>query len=417
MPKRNLWQVLCPLLLAALVLLAPMTRPARADSEIKDQIRNQFVAFDADYDQDRRNAVDQLRALGAEVIRSETAGTKNVCAHQILFEVEALLTTSAHFDAINARLADLRRALRNPSQDRADASGMWGACYTQWYLKLYATFDYLNSHAGTDPAPRPLPAFLAPFDTPAKLAARLDALSVSDIRTTGIDNAREFNETLATILQMIVRRAPENYSVDPALRQALIDRLSAYRDPATGFWGEHYRLGSRMVVDDDLSITFHIVSYLKGRVSNLPLLLDKTLKLKDTDFPEGWLWHGGYWNHNNMDVVTIFRYAWPVSSVSQRAAVAAEIQKMLDWCLTQSLQPDGSFKFNIADGSVEDSEYYGTSFLSRVGFFDPAKRFWTDKPFAQAPDVRKRILEFVRTHASSGPTGDDYRSTLEALGG
>jgi hypothetical protein len=89
---------------------------------------------------------------------------------------------------------------------------------------------------------------------------------------------------------------------------------------------------------------------------------------------------------------------------------------MLDWCLTQSLQPDGSFKFNVADGSVEDAEYYGASFLDRIGFFDRSKRFWTDQDFPQAAGVRARILDFARRHAESGPTGDHYQSTIKAVG-
>jgi hypothetical protein len=88
---------------------------------------------------------------------------------------------------------------------------------------------------------------------------------------------------------------------------------------------------------------------------------------------------------------------------------------MLNWCYRDSLQADGSFKINIADGSLEDAEYYGTSFLARIGFFDPKQRFWTAQGFPEATEVRKRNLGFVQAHRSSGPTGDNYRSTLEAL--
>jgi hypothetical protein len=86
------------------------------------------------------------------------------------------------------------------------------------------------------------------------------------------------------------------------------------------------------------------------------------------------------------------------------------------WCLKESLQPDGSFKVNIGDGLLEDADYYGTSFLARVGFFDPGQRFWTNRDFPNAAEVKGRIISFVRSNASTGPTGDHYRSTLEALG-
>ena len=50
------------------------------------------------------------------------------------------------------------------------------------------------------------------------------------------------------------------------------------------------------------------------------------------------------------------------------------------------------------------------------GSFDRAQRFWTDRDFPDAPEVKKRILTFVHAHQGSGPTGDNYRSTLEDLG-
>jgi hypothetical protein len=50
-----------------------------------------------------------------------------------------------------------------------------------------------------------------------------------------------------------------------------------------------------------------------------------------------------------------------------------------------------------------------------ICFFDPAQRFWTNRDFPEAAEVKKHILNFVRTHRGSGPTGDNYRSTLEAL--
>jgi hypothetical protein len=326
------------------------------------------------------------------------------------------MVSSADFKLIDERLRDLEASIGHPSSDKSDADGLWGACYQQWYLKLYATYDHLEAQAGEEPAPHPLPPFLARVSTPEKLTAYLDALSVSDVRHTGLDHEPEFNETVATLLQMIVRRKPGNYTVDPALRDALLDRvLHRYRNPETGFWGERYRRESREDFPDDLSLTFHVVSYLKGKVPDMPRVLDTTLAIKDFNYPAGWLWKDQFWNHNNMDVVALFHLGWAQVSAAHQKAIAAEIDHMLTWCLHDSLQPDGSFKVNIADGSLEDAEYYGASFLARVGFFDPAQRFWTDRDFPEAPEVKKRILGFVRAHQGSGPTGDNYRSTLEAL--
>ena len=76
--------------------------------------------------------------------------------------------------------------------------------------------------------------------------------------------------------------------------------------------------------------------------------------IRDRDYPVGWLWKGQPWNHNNMDVVTLFQCGWPTAAEEQRKAMRTEIENMLHWCLADSLQPDGSFKPVIADGSLEE---------------------------------------------------------------
>ncbi|MGA8344901.1 MAG: hypothetical protein WB781_23425 [Candidatus Sulfotelmatobacter sp.] len=396
---------------------AEIPRQTAVDRDAFALLQQDFVAFNPHYKDQREPRVGRTYALAKRMFDEEDKGGKTTCGHQILFELESLLISSADFKLIDARLRDLETSIGHPSSDKVDQDGLWGACYQQWYLKLYATYDHLEAQARDEPSPHPLPAFLARVSTPEKLTAYLDALSVSDVRYTGLDHEPEFNETVATLLQMIVRRKPENYIVDPALRDALLDRvLHRYRNLETGFWGERYRREGREDFPDDLSVTFHVVSYLKGKVPEMPRVLDTTLAIKDFNYPAGWLWKGEFWNHNNMDVVALFHLGWAQASVSQQKAMATEIDRMLTWCLHDSLQPDGSFKVNIADGSLEDAEYYGTSFLVRIGFFDPAQRFWTDRDFQEAPDVRKRILGFVRAHQGSGPTGDNYRSTLEALG-
>ena len=95
----------------------------------------------------------------------EAKGGKTTCGHQILFELESLLVSSADFKFIDKRLADLDASIGHPSSDKPD-DGMWGACYHEWYLKLYATYDHLEAQAGEDPPPHPLPSFLgARFDS------------------------------------------------------------------------------------------------------------------------------------------------------------------------------------------------------------------------------------------------------------
>jgi hypothetical protein len=74
-----------------------------------------------------------------------------------------------------------------------------------------------------------------------------------------------------------------------------------------------------------------------------------------------------------------------------RARVRDEIQRMLDWCLSQSLQADGSFKTSEIDDTLGDAQMYGAWFLRDAGYFDSAQRFWTGKSFPDAEAVRGRI--------------------------
>ena len=64
---------------------------------------------------------------------------------------------------------------------------------------------------------------------------------------------------------------------------------------------------------------------------------------------------------------------------------------MLDWCLSQSLQADGSFKTSEIDDTLGDAQMYGALFLRDAGYFEPAQRFWTGKSFPDAETVRGRI--------------------------
>jgi hypothetical protein len=403
--------------LAAALASAQTPQQLALDRDAWSLLEQDFIAFNPHYKEEREARVARTKELARQMFAEEAKGAKTTCGHQILFELGSLLLSSADFKLIDSRLHDLEASIGHPSSDKADNDGMWGFCYEAWYLKLYATYDHLEANAPDEPSPHPLPPFLARVFTPEKLTSYLDSLSVSDVRHTGVDHEREFNETVATLLQMIVRHKPENYIVDPSLRDALLDRvLHHYRNPDTGYFGERYRRDGREDFPDDLSMTFHVISYLKGRVPDMPRVLDTTLAIKDFSYPAGWLWKGEFWNHNNMDVVALFHLGWSEATPAQKRAMSAEIDRMLTWCLHDSLQPDGSFKVNIADGSLEDAEYYGTSFLARIGFFDRSQRFWTDRDFPETADVKKRILAFVQHHRGSGPTGDDYKSTLEALG-
>ena len=400
------------------------------DWDANARLERDFTAFDPHYKQEREERIARTRSLAKKVIERERAGQKTECSHEILFETMSLLISSADFKFIDQRLSDLEASLSDPKEQAAaeqpdPADGIWGACYQEWFLKVGASYDHLEKVAKHDPKPQPLPRFLNRVSTPEKLTEYLSGIAVSDVPKTGIDHEREFNDMLATLMQMILRGRPQHYTVDPKLRAALLDLiLHRFRNPATSWWGESYLRDGHSEFVDDLSITFHTVSYLQqclncanGKVPDMDKVIATTLAVKNLDYPVGWLWRGQYWNHNNMDVVTLFKDGWATASEAQRKAMAAEIDKMLHSCLTESLQGDGSFKPMLADGSIEEGEDYGVAFLARIGFFDKSKRFWTNQEFPQAPEVRQRIIAYIEKHkANGGEGGDQYKSALEELG-
>ena len=399
-----------------------------ADLTANASLQNDFVTFDPHHKQGREERIARTRALAKKVFSHETAQHNTECSHEILFETMSLLVSSADFKLIDQRLDDLEASLSDTAKqsrsEAPDAEGLWGACYKEWFLKVVASYDHLEKIADDESKSTPLPRFLDRINTPQKLTDYLTSISVSDVAKTGVDHEREFNDMLATLMQMILRGRPQHYAVDPKLRATLLDLiLHRFRNRFTGWWGESYVRDGHVEFIDDLSITFHTVSYLQqclnctdGKIPDMAKVIDTTLAVKDLDYPVGWLWKGELWNHNNMDVVTLFKDGWNDASDARRKAMSAEIDKMLHWCLTESLQPDGSFKPMIPDGSIEEGEDYGVAFLARIGFFDKSKRFWTDRDFPEAKEVRERLIAYVQKHQSTGGEGgDQYKSALEEL--
>jgi hypothetical protein len=407
------------LLLTACATTAPKVwRPPQADLEHNTRKEQEFIAFDSNYKQEKADRIAKIRASYGNVRELEASGTNTACSKQILWELKALITETADFKLIDQRLADLESSLIHPElqavvaeQDPSD--GSWGRCYTEWYCKLDESCEEVGRTSNKERPLKVPPTFLDRVNSPEKLTAYLESVAVSDIARTGVDHLAELNLSLSDLMRLILRDRPKGYPWDPRLKTCLMDLiLHRFRNQATGWWGERYVRDGHVVFVDDLSTTFHIVTYLHGNVSHLPRVVDTALAVKDLDFPVGWLLKGQYWNHNNMDVVALFKAGWPQASPAQRQAMTVEIEKMLHWCLTESFQPDGSFKPNIGDGSLEEGESYATSFLASIGFFDKSERFWTDREFPEAQGVREKIIAYVLKHRASGGSGGSYYESI-----
>jgi hypothetical protein len=343
----------------------------------------------------------------------EKEGQNVACAHQILVETKWLFSSTADFHRIDEHLDSLESVLNHPEREetttRQDPNdGSWGGCYAEWFFRVDASYEFLMGDETGNRNPDVPLRLLDRVNSPEKLQQYFNGVFTSDIAKSGVDHRRELNESMADLMRLILHDRPIGYRWDPQLKSTLMNMLlQRLRNPETGWWGERYIFNGRTEFVDSLSLTFHVVRYLDGKVPDMRRVVETTLAFKDLNEPVGWLSDGHFTDHNNMDVGVLFRYGWTAASDAQRQAMTEQIQKMLDWCLAESLQPDGSFAQG-GDNSIEENAYFGAAFLSRIGFFDRSRRFWTTKDFPEAPQVRERIIHFMLQHQNSGAAGGTY---------
>ena len=319
-------------------------------------------------------------------------------------------------DDSSATDAAKEQEARAEQQDPTD--GSFGSCYTEWMEKLDASYDYIEMYRAKGITPRFPFRYLDRVNSPEKLEAYIDSVAVSDVAHTGRDNRKELNGAFVNMIRLLETGQPAGYKWDPRLKDTLLALvLHRYQNQQTGWWGESYKHDGKFEFVDDLSVTFHVVQALNGKVPLKDKLATTLFAVRDLNYPVGWLEAGQQTNHNNMDVVVLMRDTWPDMTEAQRKEGAATIRRMLHWCLTQSLQADGSFVTSAGgDDSVEEGTHFGVGFLARIGYFDKRKRFWTEEDFPEAEGRRQQIVAFIRAHQGSGAAGGTYySSSLEEL--
>lgn len=362
-----------------------------------------FVAFDPQYRVRHAKYVDELTRLQAELARQSANGRATPCSRQLFLEARWLTYYSAHWDHIGRRLRDLREMLARPA-DPADAreqletDGSFDHCSEAWFLKLDSTIEEVEDRTERgEPIRFPL-RLLDRINSPEKLRAYLDSLLVSDVRKTGVDNRFELNIAITAIERFIVGHVKHDYPFDPALRQALFDyQDKVWQDPQTGFFGGWYRLpDGSLRKSADLSVTFHIVSYRRDSVQKIPEMMRTLIAMRGNEYPFGWLEEGVPSNHHNYDVARLFRVGWPQMDGAQRDLARIEMRHMMDFCLRDTLNPDGSFKMMDED-TLGSSFLFPVSLLNELGYFRPSLRFWTYESFPDAMNVADRVEQRIRT--------------------
>lgn len=389
------------------------------DLDRNAKIRADMVAYNPSYWKLLAPRKQRLQELTKQVFEREAQGAKVTCSHQIAIETRWFIGYTADFPGMDRRLDDLKDSLAHPEREalaeqQDPKDGSWGGCYTQWWQRLDASYDMLQMYKAKGIKPKYRFMLLDHLNSPEKLRAYFASIAVADIAHTGRDNRKELNGAFVNLIRLITANEPDGYPWAPGMKQAILDiTLNLYRNQKTGWWGQTYihSNGKREYVDD-LSMTFHVVQSLDDNVPLLDKLATTLFAVKNVDYPVGWYDHGIQSNHNNMDVVVLMRASWKAMTDEQRKQGADEIRRMLHWCLTESLQPDGSFYSSAgADDSVEEGEHFGVNFLARMGYFNKARRFWTNENFPEAEAHREKILAFIRAHQNTGAAGGSYYSS------
>jgi len=349
-----------------------------------------FLKFDPDYRRKHAKHVDELEELQLELARQTAKGRPTPCSRQIFLEARWLVFYSAYWDRIERRLRDLREMLSRPAdppdaREQNEADGSYDHGSEAWFLKLDATIEEVEYRGERGEQPKYPLKLLDRINTPEKLRAYLDPLLVSDVAKTGLDNRYELNIAITAIERFIVGHVGQVYPFQPGLKQALFDyEDKVWQDPQTGFFGGWYRLADGKIRKTaDLSVTFHIVSYRRDSIQRVHQMMRTVIAMKDQEYPFGWREEGRMSNHHNYDVVRLFRVGWSQMDKEQRALARSEMRRMMDFCLKETMNSDGSFKL-MDDDTVGSSFLFPVSLLNELGYFRPSLRFWTWDSFPNA---------------------------------
>jgi len=346
-------------------------------------------------------AKDAMNAAEARLAAREWRGRDTSFARAALYELDYWINCTVDSEAVAAAQARLRAALARrdpPSALTQDADGSFGPGTTKWFLKLDRSTDEVLAREW--PWPRK-PVFLARINDPTRMVTYLQDLCWSDIARCGRDNRKELNLAVSVIARLVMKGGQAGYLSGPGFYPAFERFIRNWQDPATGFFGVTY------IVDDagnqvrtaDLSLTFHMARYVPHLVRCWPRLIGTLLAMKNGTYPQGWLDRGTEMtDHNNYDVVELFCRGWIWMEPRQREAASAEVGRMLDWCLKNSVTADGGLVSPDDSDPVPDSFYYAASFLDTIGYFDRAKRFWTrfDPPGDPAAIRRGMITQLKK---------------------
>ncbi len=134
---------------------------------------------------------------------------------QFMIECKWLLQYTAHWKTLDYKLAQFAKSLEVRDQDWASQQvakdGSWGPCYDQWFLKVDAMIDAINTLADAGTAPQYPLLFLQPIASVPDMIAWLESHKTSRIYDDGLDRRDALGAVTAALSQICFKSEIRDY--------------------------------------------------------------------------------------------------------------------------------------------------------------------------------------------------------------
>ncbi|MEM8597715.1 MAG: hypothetical protein AAGF76_14760 [Pseudomonadota bacterium] len=350
--------------------------PAQAQIEMR---LNKISSFIPDFPEKRRmNAAyrGELNEIHAEMRERMEAGANLLCSAQIFEEIHWLVNYTDRTADVERRMEDLRQSLEMADQAFAaqqdPEDGSFAPCMEDWLWRFFRSVDPLKELAQEGKAPSVPLEIWEPVDTPEEITALLRDLTTSDLESAH-NKRKELNLAITALGQLLWLDYTAAVFPEHLDRAVLAEALRAFvdeewQDPETGYWGAWYRDGDEIRKTQDLSITFHIISYRGGEVAHLKKIAQTTGAIRHVKYPFGWDTGGTQNNHHAYDIARIFNLTWDELDPVSRSHANATLFLLLARSLALSIDGDGSFDA-VPYTTVGEAYYFGVSFFAEMGLF------------------------------------------------
>lgn len=196
--------------------------------------------------------------------------------------------------------------------------------------------------------------------------------------------------------------------------------LEMWQDPKTGYWGPWIKKGSKITKLPELSNTFHIIRVYYDKetlrlnnprydLKHKDKIIETTWKIKNKNYPFGWLENSHWSTHHNFDVAEIFLYLFDGMYLKQKEKVRKLFDDFLIWGL-KNIQPNGGFIGYYPDKKQPTVMFtnFGILVLRAIGYFSPIyrKRIWSGV---------KLPVNSYRVYAKNMPDNELDTSNLKCI--